>query len=67
MEMISGNILVSVINKKIKNLFNSLSGSDICYILSTLFFVMSYLYDYNKGWAFIALIFLLISNSTCSK
>ena len=66
MEMISGNILVSVINKKIKNLFNSLSGSDICYILSTLFFVLSYLNDYNKG-GFSCFDFLLISNSTRSK
>lgn len=36
-------------NKKVKELFKSLSGSEICGILSILFFLLSYLYNYNKG------------------
>ncbi len=54
-------------NKKVKELFKSLSGSEICGILSILFFLLSYLYNYNKGWGFLAFIFLLISNVTHGK
>ena len=49
-------------NKKVKELFKSLSGSE-----SILFFLLSYLYNYNKGWGFLAFIFLLISNVTHGK
>ena len=57
----------SIMNKKVKELFKSLSGSEICGILSILFFLLSYLYNYNKGWGFLAFIFLLISNVTHGK
>lgn len=67
MESIQQGEYYGIMNKKVKELFKSLSGSEICGILSILFFLLSYLYNYNKGWGFLAFIFLLISNVTHGK
>lgn len=50
-------------NKRLKELYNSLSGSSICGIISGIFLLLSYFYE-NSFFALISVILIFLSRAT---
>ena len=50
-------------NKRLKKLYNSLSGSDICGIIGGIFLLLSYFYE-NAFFALSSVILIFLSRAT---